>query len=460
MFAAAHSVANDRFPEFLQRLKDLMSIPTISTDPAYWPDVARASEWLVAWLKEIGFTRAETFTRGEYLPLVYGEWLGAGPDAPTVLIYSHYDVQPASKSDGWATEPFVPTQQGDVLYGRGAVDSKIHVTAQTAAIACMFAAGTPPVNIKVLFEGEEESGSEHIFALVAENADMLKADVCIVSDGSLPNPEQPVLVYGLRGLIAMEVHVRGPRRDLHSGHYGGSVHNPIQALTEILAALHDNDGRITVPGFYDDVALLDDEERDALAGMRTTFEAEWASSVTAPKPWGEPEFTLHERIAVRPTLEINGIAGGYYGDGFKTVLPGTALAKVSCRLVPNQDPQTIFNLVRDHILRIAPPSVNVTIVPSEDGSPGFVVDRHSRAMQAVAKAYEQGWGKAPLWTRDGGSIPVVSAFMEHLKTTIVLMPFGHKEGGAHSQNENILLPMFQRGIHTMLHFYEELTSAK
>lgn len=458
MFPAAHAAADARFAEFVLRLKDLMAIPTVSTDPAFWPNVHSAANWLVDWLRHIGFERANSFVRDTYLPLVYAEWLGAGPDAPTVLIYSHYDVQPAAMSDGWATEPFTPTTKGDALYGRGAVDSKIHVIAQISAIACMFASGTPPVNLKVLLEGEEESGSEHIFAFVAENPDLLRADVCIVSDGSLPNPGQPVLVYGLRGLIALEVLVRGPRRDLHSGHYGGSVHNPIQALAEIVTALHDSDGRVTVPGFYDDVANLDADERTALSGMRETFEAEWKSSVTAPAPWGEPEYTLHERIAVRPTLEVNGMAGGYFGDGFKTVLPGTALAKISCRLVPNQDPARILEQVREHIQRLAPPTVTVTVTSVEDGSPGFVVDRNSRAMQAVAAAYEKGWGVKPLWSRDGGSIPVVTAFMEHLKSTIVLMPFGHKEGGAHSQNEHILLPMFQRGIHTMLHFYEALTS--
>ncbi|MBK8135255.1 MAG: M20/M25/M40 family metallo-hydrolase [Chloroflexi bacterium] len=458
MFTNAHQTADARFPEFVRRITELMAIPTVSTDPAYWPDVKRAAGWLVDWLKQIGFERANSFVRDNYLPLVYAEWLGAGPDAQTVLIYSHYDVQPANISDGWSTEPFVPTEVGESLYGRGAVDSKIHVIAQLSAIACMFEAGKPPVNLKILLEGEEESGSEHIFTFVAENPGLLSADVCIVSDGSLPHPDQPVLVYGLRGLIAMEVHVRGPRRDLHSGHYGGSVHNPIQALAEIVTALHDVNGRVTVPGFYDDVALLDDEERHALSGMRDAFVAEWKSSVSAPSPWGEPDYTLHERIAVRPTLEINGMAGGYFGDGFKTVLPGTALAKISCRLVPNQDPAKVLSQVRQHIMSLAPETVTVTIAEVEDGSPGFVVDRNSRAMQAVAVAYERGWGTKPLWSRDGGSIPVVTALMEHLKATIVLMPFGHKEGGAHSQNEHILLPMFRRGIHTMLHFYEALTS--
>jgi acetylornithine deacetylase/succinyl-diaminopimelate desuccinylase-like protein len=458
MFSAAHSAADARFAEFTQRLKNLIAIPSVSTMTEHADDVRQAADWLVAWLKDIGFTRAEAFVRGDYLPLVYGEWSGAGPNAKTVLIYSHYDVQPAAKSDGWNTEPFEPTEIDGKLYGRGAVDSKIHVVAQLAAIACLFDSGTPPVNVKVLLEGEEESGSEHIFAFVAENAELLKADVCIVSDGSMTNPEQPVQVYGLRGLIAMEVHVRGSRRDLHSGHYGGSVHNPAQALAEIIAALHDKDGRVTVPGFYDDVLPLDAEEREALAPMQMPFEAEWASGVTAPQHWGDPAYSLYERISVRPTLEINGIAGGYAGDGFKTVLPGTALAKISCRLVPNQDPGRIFDAVRRYILHLTPPTVSVTVKAAEDGSPGFVVDRHSEAMQAVHTAYTQAWGREPLWLRDGGSIPVVTAFQERLKTTIVLMPFGHKEGGAHSQNEHILLSMFQRGIHAMLYFYEAFMS--
>jgi acetylornithine deacetylase/succinyl-diaminopimelate desuccinylase-like protein len=389
---------------------------------------------------------------------VYAEWLGAGPDAKTVLIYSHYDVQPAAIEDGWRTEPFVPTEIDGAIYGRGAVDSKIHVVAQLAAIACLFDGGTPPVNVKVLLEGEEESGSEHIFAFVAENAEMLNTDVCIVSDGSMTNPDQPVQVYGLRGLVAMEVHVRGPRRDLHSGHYGGSVHNPAQALAEIISKLHDDSGRVTVPGFYDDVLPLDAEEREALEPMREPFEAEWASGVTAQQHWGDPAYSLYERISVRPTLEINGIAGGYAGDGFKTVLPAAALAKISCRLVPNQDPARILTAVRDYIVSLAPPTVTLEVTAVEEGSPGFVVDRHSPAMRAVRTAYTKAWGRNPLWLRDGGSIPVVVSFQKHLSTSIVLMPFGHKEGGAHSQNEHILLSMFQRGIHAMLYFYEALAS--
>lgn len=458
MFTAAHQAADSRLAEFTQRLKDLIAIPSVSTDPAHWDDVRHASEWLVSWMKDIGFTRAEAHTRGNYLPLVYGEWTGAGADAPTVLLYMHYDVQPALKSDGWDTEPFIPTEKDGAIYGRGAVDSKIHVVAQLSAIACMFNAGTPPVNVKVLIEGEEESGSEHIFAFVADNAEMLKADVCVVSDGSLPSPDQPVLDYGLRGLISLEVEAHGPRRDLHSGHYGGSVHNPIQALAEIIAALHDSEGRVTVPGFYDDVAIIDDEEREALSAMRPAFEAEWASSVTAPRPWGEPEFTLHERIAIRPTLEVNGFAGGYFGEGFKTVLPQKAIAKISCRLVPYQDPDKTLAQVTDYIRQLTPPTINLTMRKMEDGSPGFVISRKSAAMQAAAIAYEKAWGTQPFWNREGGSVPVVSSFIQHLPdTAIILMPFGHKEGGAHSQNEHILTSMFARGIHAMLYFYETLS---
>ncbi|MBK9123002.1 MAG: M20/M25/M40 family metallo-hydrolase [Chloroflexi bacterium] len=458
MFAEAHIAADRRLQEFIGRLKALASIPSISTDPAHWPDVERAAAWLSDWMHDIGMQNVRTFTRGEYLPLVYGDHLGAGPDAPTVLIYTHYDVQPAAREDGWDTEPFEPEIIDGKLYARGAVDSKIHVIAQLSAIACMIGAGSPPVNVKVLFEGEEESGSEHIFAFVAENPDLLKADVTVITDGSMPDPDQPVLVYGLRGLVTGEIRVKGPRRDLHSGHYGGTVHNPAQALAEIVAQLHTPDGKVTVPGFYDAVAPLSPDERVALSGIAEAIVDEWHQNASAPQPWGEEGFAIHERISARPTLEINGISGGYTGSGFKTVLPSTAFARFSCRLVPNQDPNTIFAAVKAHVMSLVPASVTVEVVELEEGSPGFVVDRHSAPMQAVRTAYQRAWSAEPLWNRDGGSVPVVTAFQRHLDTTIVLMPFGHKLGGAHSQNEHIMLRSFKRGIHAMLYFYEALTS--
>ncbi len=458
MTITAHDYARQHQPRFEAELIELLRIPSISTLPEHAPDVRRAAEWLIADMQRIGLHRAEVHQQGEYLPLVYGEWLGAGADAPTVLVYGHYDVQPAEIEDGWRTNPFEPLVQDGKIYARGAVDSKSHVIAQLKAVEALLATGRCPVNIKLLFEGEEESGSEHIFAFVAQNPALLRADVCVVSDGSLPDTNQPVLAYGLRGIITMELSVTGPARDLHSGHYGGNVHNPIQALAEIIAQLHDQNGTVTVPGFYDDVRPVTDEEHAILSDILPWAEREWREVTGAPQPWGEAEYTLSERSSARPTLEINGISGGFAGVGFKTVLPAKALAKISCRLVPDQDPQRVYECVRDHIARLTPPTVQSELVALEMGSPGVLLEREGAAMQAAVRAYEQAWGVRPLFSREGGSIPVVSAFQEHLRMPIVLMPFGYKGGGAHGPNEHVYTAMFHKGIDTMLYFYEALSA--
>lgn len=451
-YAAAHS------QRFTAELSELLKIPSISTMPEHAPDVEQAAQWLVDNMQQMGIT-TQIYQQAGYLPLVYGEWNGAGPGAATVLLYCHYDVQPAFLSDGWDTDPFTPTEKDGRIYARGAVDSKGHVMANLKAIESMLMVDAAcPVNLKILFEGEEESGSEHIFQFVADHASMLQADVCVVSDGSMPDTHQPVLDYGLRGIITFEVEVTGPRRDLHSGHYGGNVHNPIQALAEILAQLHDADGHVTVPGFYEDVQPLSTEEHETLARIIDLMEHEWHEVTGAPAYWGEPEYLLHERVGVRPTLEINGIAGGYYGEGFKTVIPSKALAKVSCRLVPNQDPDKIFALVSDYLHALTPPTVTLDIRMVEEGSPGIVLDRHSPAMRAVFNAYQAAWGGVPRYSRAGGSIPVVSAFQAKLSMPIVLMPYGYKGCGAHSINEHVYIDMFHKGIATAIHFYHEFAS--
>lgn len=450
--SSAHTYAQTHAERFRQQLIDLCRIPSVSTLPQHAEDVRRAAAWLIEDLRRIGMTRAEIFQRDHYLPLVYGEWMGAGESAPTVLIYCHYDVQPAFRSDGWDTEPFEPVERDGKLYARGAVDSKIHVVAQLKAIESMLATGGAPVNLKVLFEGEEESGSDHIMRFVAENRDLLACDVVALSDGSMFDPRQPTLVYGLRGVITMELIITAALRDLHSGAWGGSVHNPIQALAEIIAQLHDSNGTITVPGFYDAVRPYTDDERAALAGAREWAEPEWEQFVGAPQAWGEAEYAIHERVSVRPTLEINGIAGGYAGTGFKTVLPQQAIAKISCRLVPDQDPQQIYACVRDFIMQITPPTVNSELRMLDEGAPAILVERDNPAMRALYTAYERGWGCPPIYFREGGSIPVAAAFQRALNVPMVIMSFGHKAGGAHSTNEHIYLEMFHKGIATAIHF--------
>lgn len=455
----AQDFAKTHAARFQKELTELLRIPSISTLSAHAEDVQQAAAWLIADMQRIGMTRAEAFQKPGYLPIVYGEWSGAGEDAPTILIYCHYDVQPAELSDGWDTPPFDPIEKDGKLYARGATDSKSHVIAHLKAVESLLAADeAPPVNIKLLFEGEEESGSEHIFDFVAENQDLLRTDVVVISDGSNPAVNQPVLEYGLRGLIAFEIFVTGPARDLHSGHYGGTVHNPIQALAEIIAQLHDHDGHVTVPGFYDDVAPLTNEERAVLADIKPWIEEEWHTVTGAPKPWGEPEYHIHERIGARPTLEINGIVGGFHGEGTKTVLPSKAMAKVTCRLVPEQDPNKLFNLVQDYIMRVTPSTVTCEVISTESGAPGILIDYETDAMQAAISAYEKGWGVKPILNREGGSVPVAAVFQQKLNAPIVFMPFGYKGNGVHSTNEHVHLDMFHKGIATALHFYYDFAT--
>jgi acetylornithine deacetylase/succinyl-diaminopimelate desuccinylase-like protein len=456
---SALAYARENAARFRAQLVELLRIPSISTLPDHAADVERAAEWLIADLRRIGMTRAEIFRADGYLPLVYAEWLGAGEGAPTVLLYCHYDVQPAEIEAGWVTDPFDPVERDGKLYARGAVDSKSHVIIQLKALEALLAAGGPPVNIKLLFEGEEESGSEHIFQFVRDNRDLLRADACVLSDGSFPDVNQPVLDYGLRGIVAMEITVTGPTRDLHSGHYGGSVHNPIQALSAMLAQMHDADGRVLVPGFYDGVRPITDEERAVMADYERWVMDEWRSFTGAPQPWGEPEYRIHERLGARPTLEFNGIYGGFSGPGVKTVLPSKATVKITCRLVPDQDPDQVVERVRDFVAQITPPTVTSTFTPGSDRASGVIFDRDTPAMRAAAEAYARGWGARPIYAREGGSIPVVEVFQKYLSESIVLMPFGYKGCGAHSANEYVILDMFHKGIDTMIYFHDVFAEA-
>lgn len=454
-----HEYAQQHARQFEQNLFELLAIPSISTLADHANDVERAAQWLVTYMNRIGL-HPEIHRQVGSQPLIYAEWLGAGENAPTILLYCHYDVQPASIEDGWHTDPFVPTVKDGKVYARGAVDSKSHVVAHLSAIEAMLATHQCPVNIKLLFEGEEETDSSHIFEFVRQHPDKLHADVCILSDGSMPDQYQPALVYGLRGIITMDFIITSPQRDLHSGHYGGTVHNPIQAMTEILSQLHTPDGRVTVPHFYDTVRPITPEEKALWSPVADWIEREWQAVANAPMPWGEPDFALHERIGARPTLEINGIAGGFWGDGFKTVLPHKAWAKISCRLVPDQDPILIGRAVKEYILSLVPPTVKGEVKFIESGAPGAVIDPTTPPIQALIHAYEKGWGVRPLLNREGGSIPVIAAFQDHLDSPIILMPFGYKGCGAHSTNEYMILEMFHKGIATAMHFHQLFSAMK
>jgi acetylornithine deacetylase/succinyl-diaminopimelate desuccinylase-like protein len=446
--------AKDNAREFRQQLFDLLNIPSVSTDPERAGAVREAAEWLADNMRRAGIENVAIMeTEGH--PVVYGDWLHAD-DAPTVLIYGHYDVQPAVIEDGWDTDPFKPVEIDGKIYARGATDDKGQAFTHVKAVESLLQAeGALPVNVKFIIEGEEEIGSPHLAPFVEAHKDKLAADVCIISDSGIVAEDQPSIVYALRGLTALEIEVQGPSKDLHSGMYGGAVHNPVQALAEIVAQLHNTDGSVSVPGFYDDVVLLTNEERVELKKTAVT-EEEWTNRSGAPQPWGEPEFTISERIGARPTLEINGMAGGFYGEGVKTVLPAKAFAKITCRLVANQDPDKIFDAIKAHVEAITPPSVRVDVHRLKGSGHPALIELDTPAMQAAMRAYANVWGKDPVFMREGGSIPVVADFQQILGLPVVLMGFGLNTDGAHGPNEHFHLTMFSRGIDTSMHFMHEI----
>jgi acetylornithine deacetylase/succinyl-diaminopimelate desuccinylase-like protein len=418
----------------------------------------RAARWLADHLGGIGLEHIERIeTIGH--PLVYGDWLHAGDHRPTVLVYGHYDVQPVDPLDKWTTPPFEPTVRGDNLYARGTTDDKGQLFALVKALqALLDVRGVLPVNIKLIAEGDEESGTPALETYLRENRDKLAADVCLISDTMIGSADQPCVTYGLRGMWCCELVVHGPGEDLHSGSFGGVVHNPAQALAELIALLHDKQGRVTVPGFYDDVTDLEPAERKKLA-QGTRDENELVKELGVPALYGEPGYTPVERVGARPTLEINGMWGGFIGEGYKTVIPAEARARISCRLVPNQDPDKIGRLVTGYLQQIAPPTVSIEIKPLFSTG-AVLMAPDSPAVRAAAKAYETAFGAVPAFRRDGGGIPVVSGFQDLLGAQVVLMGFGLPDDNPHAPNEKIHLPNFYRGIHTAILFMDQLTSGK
>jgi acetylornithine deacetylase/succinyl-diaminopimelate desuccinylase-like protein len=438
----------------LDELCDWLRIPSVSTQPKHKEDVAQAAVWLAAKMSAAGLENVEVIPTDRH-PLVYGDWLHAGGDAPTVLVYGHYDVQPVDPIELWETPPFQPTVRGESLYARGSSDDKGQTYVHVAAVeALLQTQGKLPVNVKFIVEGEEEDGSKSIMRYVPENTAKLAADLCLISDGPILAPDKPKLVYGLRGIWAGEISVRGPAHDLHSGMYGGAVHNPNQALAELLAALHNPDGSVAIPGFYDDVLPLDQAERDALAKIPYGA-AELLVESGVPAPWGEAGYTINERIGARPTLEINGMWGGFIDDGFKTVIPGAAHAKVSCRLVPNQDSSQIGALLDAYLQRIAPPTVQVSVTTRQH-APAVLVPLDTPQLAAAATAYERAFGATPVFSREGGSIGVAITFQTSLKTPLVFLGFGLPDDNLHAPNEKMHLPNFYRGIQASVIFLQEV----
>lgn len=451
----ARAYANSHADQFREQLLDLIRIPSVSTEPQRAGDVLRAAEFLKADLLAAGVERAEIMPTGGH-PVVYAEWLKAGPSAKTVLIYGHYDVQPAEMADGWTSDPFVPVIRDNVIYARGSSDDKGQAFIHAKVVeSYLKGAGSAPVNIKVLYEGEEEIASVNLKAFIEANLDLLKADVVVISDTGMIDPDQPAVCVGVRGLTYMQIDVQAANIDLHSGQFGGIVHNPALALAQIIASFHDEDNHVTVPGFYDDVVALSPAEREAL--KVTDIPVERLKAETGiPAAWGEEGYTLRERVGTRPTLEINGLLSGWTGEGSKTVLPAKAMAKVSCRLVANQDPQKIYEQVRDFVADISPAGVRVKVSLLSSGEAASM-DINDPAMQAVKRAYERGWGKAPIYLREGGSIPVVADFRKLLGVPVLLMGYGLNTDGPHGPDEHYSLAMFHRGIDTAIIFLEEIS---
>lgn len=440
--------------DFFAELKDFLSLPSISALPDHRPDMQRTARWLADHFTAIGLRQATVHPTSGH-PIVTAEWLDAGPDKPTVLIYGHYDVQPVDPIELWHSDPFQAVVRDNYVYARGSSDDKGQTFIHAKAVESFLKTdGRLPVNVKLIIEGEEEIGGPSLDAFVEAHSDQLKADVAVISDTHMLRPDQPCLVYALRGLCYIQVEITGPARDLHSGQYGGAVYNPIQALSEMLSSLKDRDGHVTVPGFYDSVLPLSEAERKMLA-QAPFSEAEFMQDAGVRGVWGEKGYTIKEQITARPTLEINGIWGGFTGEGPKTVLPAKASAKISCRLVANQDHLEIAELLQAHLKKIAPSQVTVEVKRLHGGH-GALINLDSKYMRAAAQVLQQVFGHAPVYEREGGSIPVVATFQKVLGIDSIMLGFGLPDDGLHSPNERFYLPNFYNGIETVIRYFAQI----
>ncbi len=438
---------------FLQELKTLLRIPSVSTLPEHRGDVRKTAETLAAELTRIGMEHAELVTVGDGHPLVLADWLHA-PGRPTVLCYGHYDVQPPDPLDEWTTPPFEPDERNGNLYARGAVDDKGQMYMHVKALESLFAAngGRLPLNVRVILEGEEEVGGESISRFIAEQPERLKADFALVSDTEMFAPGLPTLCVGLRGMIYTEVEVRGARADLHSGMYGGAAPNPFIALAQIVAGLKDAEGRIQIEGLYDEILSPSAEEKAAWARLPFDEAAYLRDEIGAPALVGEPGYGVQERTWARPTLDVHGIVGGFTGAGAKTVIPAKATAKLSMRLVPPMKPEAVFARLQARIAELAPRGVTVETRLIHSGEP-VVVGTDNRFIRAAADALREVWNSETVFVRGGGSIPVVGEFERGLGIPTVMMGFGLPDDGLHAPDEKFNISNFHRGIETIITFF-------
>jgi len=441
---------------YLDELFDFLRIPSVSADSRHQQDMLRAAEYIQGKLLDAGMDTAEICPTAGH-PVVYSE-KNVDPSLPTILVYGHYDVQPADPLELWHSAPFepviktTPVHPEGAIFARGACDDKGQIYMHVKAIEAMLKHDGLPCNVKIMFEGEEEVGSENLGEFVRQNKEKLKADIILISDTSIIGNDIPSVETGLRGLAYMEVEVEGPNRDLHSGVYGGAVANPVNMLAQMIASLHDENGKVTVKGFYDKVQELSAEEREALEAAPFDLE-EYKKDLGIAEVSGEAGYTTRERASIRPTLDVNGIWGGYTGEGSKTVLPSKAFAKISMRLVPDQDWHEISDLFTAHFTAIAPPTVKVKVKPHHGGQP-YVMPTDSAGYEAAFKAMEEAFGKTPVPTRGGGSIPIVSLFEKELGLKSILLGFGLDSDALHSPNEHYGIFNFMKGIETIPLFYK------
>lgn len=445
----ALSFARNNQTVFLENMKELISIPSVSTDPERADQIKKASEWLKTELENLEMDRVEIYPTPRH-PIVYAEDLSAGEDKPTVLIYGHYDVQPEDPIDEWDSDPFSPTEKGENLYARGATDMKGQIIATFSAVQAIKETGDLPLNIKFLIEGEEEIGGSYLETFIEENAAMLACDFFLNPDTGMQAPDLPTITYALRGIAYFELRVIGPKQDMHSGTFGGAIHNPAQVMADLIAGMHDDKGRVTLPGFYDSVKPLEDDEREELRKLPIS-EDFFLEQAGVKALFGEEGYTAVERTGARPTLEINGLYSGFIDEGQKTVLPAYAMAKISCRLVADQVPLEVGDQLRSYLTENAPDTVTWELDQMSKDFPSLS-DRKSKWIEAYVKAAETVWGKRPIFKREGGSVPVVVHIQQTLGVDSVNIGFGLPSDNMHGPNEKIHLPTFYKGIEALVHF--------
>jgi acetylornithine deacetylase/succinyl-diaminopimelate desuccinylase-like protein len=447
---------NTNRDRYLGELKDYLAIPSISSLPEHTADVRRCAEWTADEMRRIGLQNVRVIDTAGH-PVVYGDWLGA-TGAPTMLFYGHYDVQPVDPLELWTSPPFEATVRDGEIYARGSADDKGQIFMHFKAIeAHMKQNGRLPVNIKIILEGEEEVGSKHLDPFVREHRDDLKADVVVISDSPMFDRGVPSICYGLRGLVYFQIDLRGTKSDLHSGSFGGAVANPAFVIAQVLSQMKDKSGRVKIAGFYDDVRPLREEERAEFRKLPFN-ETRWRKELGAPRLHGEAGYSTLERIWGRPTFEVNGLLSGFTGEGSKTVIPAVAMAKVSMRLVPDQDPDKIADLFEAYVRKVTPKTVELTVTRMHGGKP-WMTEFDNPYVQAAGRAIEKGFGKRPVFNREGGSIPVVSTFQEVLGVPSVLFGVGLPDENAHAPNEKLDVNNFHNGIIASAHLYQELASS-